>query len=161
MEDNRWPKRIMALSPERKLWSGHPEVKWEKEFERVIKERILTYDDAVNRQLWQRKTGNRWATGTLIDNLTRKFPPPPLKKKYRSHLKLLGARTMTHGLQRVNIYTLRPNVVALYWQIFLFHTPLRRSLQKYLPSGWRFACLLVPFMLFARDSTPPDKRILV
>jgi len=71
MEDNRWSKRIMTWSPERRRRHGRPEVKWEKEDERVMKQRNLTYDDPVNRQLWRRKTGNRWVTGTLIDNLTQ------------------------------------------------------------------------------------------
>jgi hypothetical protein len=31
----------------------------EKEVERVMKQRNLTCDDAVNLQLWQLKTGNR------------------------------------------------------------------------------------------------------
>jgi len=47
MEDNRWSKRIMTWSPERGR-RARPEVKWEKEVERVMKQRNLTYDDPVN-----------------------------------------------------------------------------------------------------------------
>jgi hypothetical protein len=39
MEDNRWPKRIMTWSPEERRRRGRPEVKWEKEVERVTKQR--------------------------------------------------------------------------------------------------------------------------
>jgi hypothetical protein len=67
MEDNRWPKRIMTWSPEgRRQRRGRPEVKWEKEVERVVKQSILTSDDAVNRKLWRLTTINRWTTGKLI-----------------------------------------------------------------------------------------------
>ena len=31
------------------------------------------------------------------------MPPPPQKKKNRSRLKIVGVRTMTYGLERVNI----------------------------------------------------------
>jgi len=42
MEDNRWPKRIMSWSPGgRRRW-GRLEVKWEKEMERIMKQRNLT-----------------------------------------------------------------------------------------------------------------------
>jgi len=36
MEDNRWPKRIMTWLPEGRQRRGRPEVKWEKETERVV-----------------------------------------------------------------------------------------------------------------------------
>jgi len=58
MEDNRWTKG----SPGGKR-QGRPEVKWEKEVERVMKQRNLISDDAVNRQLWPLKNSNRWTTG--------------------------------------------------------------------------------------------------
>jgi hypothetical protein len=37
MEDNRWPKRIMAWSPEGRR-RGRPEMKWERELERLMKQ---------------------------------------------------------------------------------------------------------------------------
>jgi hypothetical protein len=52
MEDNRWPKRIMTWSPEGRR---RPEMKWE----RVLKQKNLTPEDAVNRQLWRKATENR------------------------------------------------------------------------------------------------------
>jgi hypothetical protein len=32
----------------------------------IMKQRNLTFDDAVNRQLWRLKSSNRWTTGILI-----------------------------------------------------------------------------------------------
>jgi hypothetical protein len=49
MEDNRRHKRIMACSPEgRRRRRGRPEVKWEKEVERVMNQRNLARGEAVN-----------------------------------------------------------------------------------------------------------------
>jgi len=53
MEDKRWPKGIMAWSPEGSRRRGQPEIKWEKEVERVMKQRTLTCDDTINRKAWQ------------------------------------------------------------------------------------------------------------
>jgi len=39
--DNRWPKRIMTWSPGGRRRRGRSEVKWGKEFERVMKQRKL------------------------------------------------------------------------------------------------------------------------
>jgi hypothetical protein len=78
MEDNRWPERKMTWSPERRRRRGRLEIKWEQEVERVMKQRSLISDDAVSWQLWRLKTGNRWTTETLIDNLNpvvRRFSP--------------------------------------------------------------------------------------
>ena len=36
MEDNSWPKGIMTWLPEGRQRRGRPEVKWEKEVERVV-----------------------------------------------------------------------------------------------------------------------------
>jgi hypothetical protein len=60
MEDNRWPKRIMTWSPGgRRRRRGRPEMKWEREVERVMKQKNLTPEDSVNRQLWREATENR------------------------------------------------------------------------------------------------------
>jgi hypothetical protein len=67
MEANRWPKRIMTWSPEGRRRRRQPEVKWDKEVERVMKERKLISDDAVNRQLWRLKASKWWTTGKLTD----------------------------------------------------------------------------------------------
>jgi hypothetical protein len=40
MEDNRWPKRIMTWSLEGRR--GRPEMRWEREVERVMKQKNLT-----------------------------------------------------------------------------------------------------------------------
>jgi len=48
MEDNRWPKRIMTWSPEGRLRRGRPEAKWEKEDERLMKQKNLRSGDAIN-----------------------------------------------------------------------------------------------------------------
>jgi V8-like Glu-specific endopeptidase len=55
-EDNRWPKRIMTWSPGGRRRRGRPEVKWEKEVERVMKQKNLTRDDAIN---WLKATENQ------------------------------------------------------------------------------------------------------
>jgi hypothetical protein len=41
----------MTWSPEGRR-RRRPEMKWEREVERVMKQRNLTHEDAVNRQLW-------------------------------------------------------------------------------------------------------------
>ena len=64
MEDKRWSKRIMAWSREGRRGRGQPEIKWEKEVERVIKQRTLTFDDAINPKPWQLKT----VTGGPVHN---------------------------------------------------------------------------------------------
>jgi hypothetical protein len=38
---------------------GRPEMKWEREVERVMKQKNLTPEDAVNWQLWQKVTKNQ------------------------------------------------------------------------------------------------------
>jgi hypothetical protein len=65
MGDNRWPIRIMIWSPEGRRRRGRPEVKWEKEVERAVKQRNLS-EDAENRKLWRLTTSNRRTTGKLI-----------------------------------------------------------------------------------------------
>jgi hypothetical protein len=69
MEANRWPKRKMTWSPEGRRRRGRPEVKCGKEVERVMNQRKLIFDDAVNRQLWRLKASKWWTTGKLIDQL--------------------------------------------------------------------------------------------
>jgi hypothetical protein len=66
MGDNRWPIRIMIWSPEGRRRRGQPEVKWEKEVERAVKQRNLTSEDAENLKLWRLTTSNRCTTGKLI-----------------------------------------------------------------------------------------------
>jgi len=51
MEDKRRPKRIKTWSPEGRRRRGRPEVKWEKEVERLMKQRNLTSEDAINGKL--------------------------------------------------------------------------------------------------------------
>jgi hypothetical protein len=43
------------------------EVKWEKDMEAVMKKKILTFDEAINRHIWRLKSNNRGTTGKLID----------------------------------------------------------------------------------------------
>lgn len=55
---------------------GHQEedddyLQWEKEVDRVMKQRNLTYDDAVNWQLWQLTTSNQQTTGKQTDQTGR------------------------------------------------------------------------------------------
>jgi hypothetical protein len=38
---------------------GSPEIKWEREVESVMKQKNLTPQDAVNRQLWLKATENQ------------------------------------------------------------------------------------------------------
>jgi lysozyme family protein len=63
IDDKIWGNRILTRSPEGRRRRGRPEVKWEKKIESVMKQRNLTSDDAVNRQLWRLKTGNRSVAG--------------------------------------------------------------------------------------------------
>lgn len=57
MEDNRCKRIITWLVRER--WrGGWPAIKWEMEVVRVMKQKNLTSDDAVNWQLWQIATDN-------------------------------------------------------------------------------------------------------
>jgi hypothetical protein len=67
MGDNRWPKRIVTWSPGGRKLRRPLEV--EKELERVMKQRNLTSDEALNRQLWRLDSSNRRTTGKLIDTL--------------------------------------------------------------------------------------------
>ena len=66
MEDNRWPKRILTSSPRGRRQRGRPDVKWEKEVERVMKQRNVISDYAVNWQVWLLNTSNGRTTGKLI-----------------------------------------------------------------------------------------------
>jgi hypothetical protein len=70
MEGHSWPKGIMTLSPEGRRGGRQLEVKWEKEVERVMKERNVTCDEAVNRQPCRLNTSNWWTTRKLIDRQT-------------------------------------------------------------------------------------------
>jgi hypothetical protein len=56
MEDNGWHERIMTWSPEGRR---RPEIKCEREVERVMRQKNLTPEDAVNRQLWRKAAENR------------------------------------------------------------------------------------------------------
>jgi len=67
MEDKIWPKRIMTWSPGERRRQGWKEVKWEKEMEAVMNQKILTVDDAINRQLCRLNSSNRRTTGKLTD----------------------------------------------------------------------------------------------
>jgi len=64
MEDNRWPKRITTWRPEGRRRRGRPEVKWDKEVGRVMKQSNLTCDEAINRQLGDLKP----VTGGPLEN---------------------------------------------------------------------------------------------
>jgi hypothetical protein len=58
IEDDRWPKRRMTWLQEGRI-RGRPEMKWEREVERVMKLKNLTSEGAVNRQLWRKATENQ------------------------------------------------------------------------------------------------------
>jgi hypothetical protein len=56
IEDNRWRKHIMAWS----LEARGPEMNYlEREVERVMKQKNVTPEDAVDRQLWRKATENQ------------------------------------------------------------------------------------------------------
>jgi len=59
MEDNRWPKLLMTWSLGGRRRRRQPEVKWEEEVERVMKQRNSTTDDTTNWQLWRLTTSNQ------------------------------------------------------------------------------------------------------
>jgi hypothetical protein len=58
MEDNTWPKRIITWSQEGRR-RGRSEIVWEREVERVMKQKNLTPEDGANRQLWRKATENQ------------------------------------------------------------------------------------------------------
>jgi hypothetical protein len=58
MEYRRWSKRIKTWSPEGRR-RGRPEMKWEREVEREMMQKILTPEDTVNRQLLRKATENQ------------------------------------------------------------------------------------------------------
>jgi hypothetical protein len=57
MEDNGWSKRIMTWSPEERR--RRPKMNWERKVEKVMKQKNLTPEDALNRQLWRKATANQ------------------------------------------------------------------------------------------------------
>ena len=38
---------------------GRPEINWERQVEKVMKQKNLTLEDAVNRQIWRQTTENQ------------------------------------------------------------------------------------------------------
>ena len=48
MGDNRRPTRMLTWSPEGRKRRGRPETKWQREVERVMKQKDLTCKDAEN-----------------------------------------------------------------------------------------------------------------
>jgi hypothetical protein len=51
MEDIRWPRRLMIWLPE----GRRPKMKWEREVERVVKQKNLTPEDVVNRNYCEKR----------------------------------------------------------------------------------------------------------
>jgi hypothetical protein len=49
----------MTWSPEERIRRVRLEIKWEREVERVTKQKNLTPEDAVNRHIWRKATKNR------------------------------------------------------------------------------------------------------
>jgi hypothetical protein len=49
----------MTWSPEGRRRRGGPEMKWEREVETMMKQKDLTHEDAVKRQLWRKTTENQ------------------------------------------------------------------------------------------------------
>lgn len=66
--DNRWPERIVSLSPEGRRQRLGSVVLLEKEVERVIKQKKLIYEDAVNSQIWRLKNSTWYTCGELINS---------------------------------------------------------------------------------------------
>ena len=52
-------KEIPAWPPAGTRRRGRCEMKWENEAERVMKKRSVTFNDAINRQIWRRETDNQ------------------------------------------------------------------------------------------------------
>jgi hypothetical protein len=52
MEDNKLPKPIITWSPEGRRRRGRPAMKCEREVKRMMKQKNLTPEDALNWQLW-------------------------------------------------------------------------------------------------------------
>ena len=70
-DGNRWPKRIMTWSPGGRRRRRRPEVKWEKEVERVMKQRNVISDDAVNWLPWLLNTSKQRTTGKPVTYIHR------------------------------------------------------------------------------------------
>jgi hypothetical protein len=56
----------MTWLPEGRRRRVRPKMKWEREVERVMKQKNLTPENTANRQLWRKATENRCNTGKLI-----------------------------------------------------------------------------------------------
>jgi len=57
MGDNRWPKRILISSAEKKR--RRSEMMGERGVKRVMKQKIVTPEDAVNRQIRRKAAENK------------------------------------------------------------------------------------------------------
>ena len=57
--DNKWPKRILTWSREGTKRKGRVQIKWERQVERVMKQKNLTTEDAISRQIWPKVTENQ------------------------------------------------------------------------------------------------------
>ena len=57
--DNRRPMRILTWSAEGRKRRGRPDMTWEREVERVIKQTNLLSDEAVKTQIWRKLPENQ------------------------------------------------------------------------------------------------------
>jgi len=58
--DNRRLKPILTRSPEERKRIGRLKMKWERDVERVMKQKNLTPVDAVNWQIWRKARTSNW-----------------------------------------------------------------------------------------------------
>jgi hypothetical protein len=56
MGDKDGLKRILNRSPEGRKRRGRPEMKWEREVKRVMKQKNVTPEGTVNRPIWRKAT---------------------------------------------------------------------------------------------------------
>jgi len=57
--DNRRPTRILTWSVEGRKRRGRPQMKWEREVERVLKQTNLLSEEAVKTQIWRKLPENQ------------------------------------------------------------------------------------------------------
>jgi hypothetical protein len=59
MGDSRWPQRILTRWPKGRKRREIPALKWERERKNVMKQKALTPEDAVNRQIRPKASKNQ------------------------------------------------------------------------------------------------------
>ena len=59
MGDYKWPKRMLTSWQERRNSTESTEMRWEREVVSVTKQKNVTREDAVQRQIWREVNENQ------------------------------------------------------------------------------------------------------